>query len=300
MRRMFRVATGAKSRVFFLCQLILLNISVLNSSPVSASKLFENKSQQGNVQPIPQAIETTDVRVGYLEQQVRELTGKIEELNFMVLQMQEQIRNLQLAPSTRSALDAHQAQTNPPNTNPTSSINGQAPAGNDQKSERSPASIKFDSDGKPIDKSQQTTSLFGKSEQTVDFTQINNAKELYDLGYQRILAGDYRGAEEVFRDFQKRFDGDALNAEASYWLGEALYAQGRYRDAAEVYSEVQRRYKDWSRAPENLLKLGMTMAKLDNAKVACAVFTEIGKRYKTIEPALSKRVKEEQSRNHCH
>jgi TolA-binding protein len=36
-----------------------------------------------------------DPRVSQLEEQIRQLTGKIEELNFQILQMQEQMRKVQ-------------------------------------------------------------------------------------------------------------------------------------------------------------------------------------------------------------
>src|SRR5690606_10364014 len=54
----------------------------------------------GATQPAPRAdpvqyAQATDPRVAQLEEQVRQLTGTLEELNFQILQMQDQLRRMQ-------------------------------------------------------------------------------------------------------------------------------------------------------------------------------------------------------------
>ena len=53
------------------------------------------------------------------------------------------------------------------------------------------------------------------------------------------------------------------------------------------------------KAPEMLLKLGMSLAALDNKDTACATLREVGKRYPNASPAVSAKVKSEQSRLAC-
>lgn len=273
-----------------------------------------------NVQLAP----TTDTRVTELQQQVRELTGKMEELNFMVLQMQEQIRQLQTGASastsqsvqstqavpshgSKSEIETRQGGVAEPSTRGSFS-SGEVASNNDEKTidpQEAPkdlGSIKFDKNGNVLSGSVNTDG--GQTPpQTITTTaevpQTASSKELYDMGYKNILSGDYRTAEAVFRAFQERYPADPQIADASFWLGESLFGQKRYREAAQVYIDVQRNYKDTPRGPENLLKLGMSMSRLDEQKVACATFSEVTKRYKTVDPAVLKRVKDEQSRNKC-
>lgn len=253
------------------------------------------------------------------QQQIRELTGKIEELNFMVLQMQEQIRQLQNEKSGANSSknlpitggnqtfdDGRQALPQAPTTQ---TLNAQA-ANNQAISNQATStqsangalrddSIKFDQNGNVIANKNNQAPIIpgGNNIQEVPLTQT--PKELYDLGYKSLLAGDYRASEAIFRAFQERYPSDTLISDASFWLGESLYGQNRYREAAQAYIDVQRNYKDSPRGPENLLKLGMSMAHLDEKKVACSTFSEVTKRYKNADAAVIKRVKDEQSRNKC-
>jgi len=160
---------------------------------------------------------------------------------------------------------------------------------------RLPASIRFDAQGN-LYEDEDGTEL---AENHVDLPQTDDAKEFYSIGYQHMLAGDYRMAEQIFRAFQTRFPDDAKVGDASFWLGEALYGQGRYREAAQVYIDVQRLHQDSPRSPENLLKLGMSMAQLNETQVACKTLNEVPKRYEQAEPAVLKRVADEKARLHC-
>ena len=59
----------------------------------------------------------------------------------------------------------------------------------------------------------------------------------YELGVQRLGAGDSRGAAEVLRDAASRRSSDpALAAQASLWLGDALYNLGHYSEADQAYN----------------------------------------------------------------
>lgn len=59
-----------------------------------------------------------------------------------------------------------------------------------------------------------------------DVPRTDNAQELYQVGYQHVLAGDYRAAEAVFRVFQERYPDDPMAGDASFWLGEAPLRAG--------------------------------------------------------------------------
>lgn len=297
----------------------LLSCTILNASGRSAvaeaggngsflEKIFSgNKSQSGPSKAAVPAAGAADTTIAALEEEVRQLTGKVEELNFMILQMQAQLDELrqtkglagagtgQPAANTAAGLDRKPDKMAQAATPP-------AIRGAEAKSSEDLGSIRFDQQGNVIGSDSKATAagnVPAGGNVIADVPQTGTAQELYQIGYQHVLAGDYRAAETVFRAFQERYPDDAMAGDASFWLGEALYGQGRYREAAQVYIDVQRKYKGSNRGPENLLKLGMSMALLDEKEVACATLAEVPKRYKKAEPAVLKRVSDERSRIKC-
>jgi len=206
--------------------------------------------------------------VHQLEEQVRQLTGKVEELNFMVLQMQTQMDELrsdhisaQPAAGVAAAVQPSQGQSN------------------------------------VIAESKPPVPEGGNTLESVPSTE--NADEFYNMGYQHLLAGDYRAAETVFRNFIDRFPQNMRVADATFWLGEALYGQKLYREAGEVYLNVQKNYQGGGHGPENLLKLAMSMARLGEKDLSCQTLAKVGEQYPNADPALLVRLKDERSRNKC-
>ena len=202
-------------------------------------------------------------------------------------------------PNRTTNSDGYPAAPSPARSNTQSSA---TPNGATNNSSESLGSIHFDRDGNIIENNNDKSSQAGVpagGNQTSSVPQASSAKELYQIGYQSILAGDYRAAEPIFRAFQERYPSDPLIADASFWLGESLYGQGRYREAAQAYMDVERNYATAPRAPENMLKLGMTMAELNDDETACAVFAKVPQQYQQAEPAVLKRVSDEQQRLNC-
>jgi len=297
--------TTAKKKLSSALIVSFLSCTILNASGLPAlaqtggnsnflEKIFSgNKNQSRQSKAAVPIAGTVNAAIAALEEEVRQLNGKVEELNFMMLQMQAQIDNLRQVKGDGKAGAVRSA------------VNDAALPGR-QRVKVPPSenlgSIRFDREGNVID-SDRSAAIIGSvpagGNMIADVPRTSTAEELYQIGYQHVLAGDYRAAEKVFRAFQERFPSDPMIGDASFWLGETLYGQGRYREAAQVYIDVQRKYKGSEHGPENLLKLGMSMALLDERDVACATLAEVPKRYKKAEPAILKRVSDERNRIRC-
>lgn len=284
-------------------------------------------------QPL-QLAQAVDPRVGQLQEEIRQLSGKVEELNFQILQLQDQLRKTQednefrfqelekdkrsdaggtenrsvasAAPSTQdeASQDASSSSISDAGTDSVAigsdlsqsgPVRGQGP--------QTLGTIRFDANGNVIGESLNAAP--GPVEQgTLGGTiaalpSDDNPNSLYDAAYQYLMSGDYGAAETGFREHIKRYPADPSTAEARFWLGESLFGQGRYQDAANVFLDTQRDYPDSKRAPENMLKLGITLEKLNNRDVACATFKQIAERYPQAAKAVLKRVAEERNRNKC-
>ncbi|MBB6221987.1 tol-pal system protein YbgF [Rhizobium leguminosarum] len=276
-----------------------------------------------------------EVRVQQLEEQLRQLNGRIEEMSFQLLQMQETIRKQQednefrfqqlektgasgggtKAPVKKSETDtapaasggddvarviqAPQGAETAPSTNvPSNTGLGQPP--------KELGSIDFDQNGNPVGGTVDANAGVGSGpipnanpgapQQTAS---LGGEADQYKSAYGHVLSGDYSTAEQEFTQYITRYPSSARAADANFWLGEALYSQGKYNEAAKTFLNAHQKYGTSEKAPEMLLKLGMSLAALDNTETACATLREVSKRYPKASRAVISKVASEQKRLAC-
>lgn len=311
--------------------------------PISASPLFplangflpaqSDRAEKGNV-ILAQAM---DPRVGQLEEQIRSLNGRIEEMSYQLLQMQEQLRKTQEDNEYRfqdlesgksggsgksGALDKpvnggtadQQIATNRGPADDTAGTDTLGTGGGAQPQEL--GSIRFDENGNPIgadanpDLNNQSASIGNDNSlpgvenglpqaSQSSSASLDNPDDLYQVAYGHVLSGDYQLAEREFRDYLDIFPKGEKAADANFWLGEAQYSQGNFNDAAKTFLNAHQTFSKSKKAPEMLLKLGMSLAALDNRETACATLREVNKRYPNASKAVKTKVSSEQSRLSC-
>ena len=252
-------------------------------------------------------------RIGQLEEQNRILNGRIEELTFQMLQMQEQIRQMQEDNEFRfQALEGGVISDDPAPAGDDRSDAGPAPAGdqaavlpsNDRPPGSNPSSdagtspgatqgslgtIRVDEDG----------TIVGADRTVGEIAALSSPEDIYAVGYDYILAGDYPLAEATFEDYLEIYPDGPQAPDAKYWLGEAQFATGQFSEAARTFLDAHQAHPTADKAPDMLFKLGMSLAALDNRETACATYQEVLLRYPDISPALRDRVGNEQSRIGC-
>ncbi|OLP61113.1 tol-pal system protein YbgF [Xaviernesmea oryzae] len=269
-------------------------------------------------------------RIGQLEEQVRSLNGRIEEMSFQLLQMQEQIRKFQednefrfqdlekgggggaAAPKKKSALETPrtQDQASVPATESPAASTGQEPGLSARNSAGSSATtgappsdlgqIILDSEGQSLSATAAPQpSAPAQTQAPTRTAALNSDADLYQSAYGHVLAGDYAVAEGEFRDYLDSFPKSDKAADASFWMGEAQYSQGKFNDAAKTFLNAHQTYGKSPKAPEMLLKLGMSLSKLDNKETACATLREVNKRYPKASQAVKTKVTSEMSRLAC-
>ena len=250
-----------------------------------------------------------------LEEQIRLLSGKVEELNFQILQMQEQVRKMQednefrfqeLEKSKQGSVkqkpsntDVAAAPADPVGDAIANDQNADAPvvSSKDGTAPKDLGTVTFDANGNPVAGTAEQAPADGTD--TASLGDANDPKELYKTAYDHVLAGEYPDAEKSFRQHIEQYPTDPQTADARYWLGESLAAQDRHREAAEVLLAAQKDFPKSKKAPDMLLKLGVSLAALDNKDVACATFAQVVKKYPKASAALLDRVSAEQRNAGC-
>ena len=126
-----------------------------------------------------------------------------------------------------------------------------------------------------------------------------SAKDAYDLAYAAILSKDYERAEMGFRQFLQAYPRDRLSVDATYWLGESYLQRKRYREAAEQFLKVSNDAPRSAKAPESLLRLGIALNGLGARDQACATYAKVGVDYPSAPTSVRQGVERERRRTGC-
>ncbi|MGA0533396.1 tol-pal system protein YbgF [Hansschlegelia sp. KR7-227] len=118
-----------------------------------------------------------------------------------------------------------------------------------------------------------------------------SARDQFDLGVGFVQRRDYGQAEATFRDFISQNPKDAKVPEARYWLGESFYQRKKYTDAADAFLTTYRDSPQSPKAPESMLKLGMSLNGMGEKEQACATIAEAGRKYSRIKAQSDRELK---------
>lgn len=297
-----------------ICKLLAAAAFAVFAVPAMATPLLSGFSLNPPVLPV--AIERSETnrapvilaqagdpvyRIGQLEEQIRALNGRIEELGFQLLQMQEQMRQTQednefrfqeLEKTGGQRGDAGPAAPQPGVEQSTTASTTPPDQGTGAPSVDL-GSLKVDQSGDLIG------GIIEPAPQDSQTAALSSPDDLYQAGYNHMLAGDYALAEQVFQDYVAANPDGTRAADAMFWLGEAQYSQGNYQASAKTFLDAHKQYPRADKGADMLLKLGMSLAKLDNRETACATLREVLIRYPGASAAVRAKVGEEQKRTSC-
>ncbi|MDA0663984.1 MAG: tol-pal system protein YbgF [Proteobacteria bacterium] len=262
--------------------------------------------------PSGTALSNIQVTTDGLEEQLRRLTGQVEQLDFQVRQINQRMDRLVSDVDFRlQALEQGTGSaTAPGSTQPT------APS-----VPRAPGAVTIDPAGSPgsprvfgtLTESQlqaagvETTTGAGQTAAVDPTVQAppstalpaGSPRDQYDFAYQFLLQRDFESAETALSAFVAANPEDALAGNAQYWLGETFYVRGDYPTAARAFAEGFQRYPDSTKAPDNLLKLGMSLAQLDQSADACITLKKLRVEYPDAPTSIVQRADREIGRLQC-
>lgn len=258
-----------------------------------------------------------NARIDDLESQIRELTGRFEEVEFKSTQAQRRLDKLvedvdfRLGQLERGGqppaglppqgqpqgqgeqppAGAQAGQGNPPQQlarGSTSATPGQAPS-----REGVLGSMPADSQGRPLPVTPGQQQSGQQQQQTARATPPaqsgpagaagklpqGSPQERYNYAYRLLVQSDYANAEAAFREFIGAHPQDMLAGNAQYWLGETYYVRQQFEPAAQAFLNGYQHYPKSAKAPDSLLKLGMTLAAMKKTPEACAALGQLSKEF---------------------
>ena len=244
----------------------------------------------------PRTVARLEVRLTQLENELRAVTGRVEEVQHGVTQIGKRLDKLvsdvdfRLAALERKSAESAQSEagaaaTPPPSKAATSQPSAAArgtkaiPPRNLGKIPRSAVTAK---------RTPVKPATTGRA--AVASTAKGTPKQQYTAAIRLMQAQKFSDAERALRAFIDRNPKHALQPNAHYWLGETFYVRKDYQRAAYTFADSFQKYPEGNKAADSLLKLGMSLGRLGKKKEACTTFSRLLQNFPKATSTLKNRV----------
>ena len=126
-----------------------------------------------------------------------------------------------------------------------------------------------------------------------------STSEQYNYAFGLLKQAGYPAAEVALKSFVEQHPNDPMAGNAQYWLGETYYTRGRYAEAATAFAEGYKRYPKSSKAADELLKLGMSLGRANQKQNACVVLAQLDHDFPAPGAAIKERATTEKKKLGC-
>lgn len=125
-------------------------------------------------------------------------------------------------------------------------------------------------------------------------------EEQYESAMELLRAGDYAAADRALELFLELNPDHELASNAAYWQAETQYVRRNYAAAAASFARNYRTYgQDAAKAPDNLLKLGMSLQGLGESDKACRSYEELASEFPNAPTHIRQALERERTRADC-
>ncbi len=206
-----------------------------------------------------EAGEDITVKVGNMDENLRDLIGRVDMVEHQIRTLEEKINLLNKDIDVRLKM-----------------IEGK-PIESGGMSKETPAK-KFDA---PVAKDAPASIVGGSIKKGSDLPEVKTktAEQIYQEGLDALNGGKNDEAAAKFNTVLTKFPEHKLAANAQYWLGESYYGKKDYAKAAVAFAKGYEKYKDSNKGADNILKLGMSMQMLGKTEEACTAFVNLPKEF---------------------
>lgn len=284
--------------------------AVLTIALVSTSTSMAQESQTAIITPPSgTALNTLAERIDTIEQQLRTITGKIEETQFTANQALNE-KNQQLADMERRMNDLEVRVNSAGVTTAETAPRTQVPApiqnkatliapSNDEDQDEAPTTA-TDSALATDDALETAPSVENMGTLSADGqAQAGTAEALYESAFKLLKESKYDESAKAFENFLTTHPKHEWAGNAQYWLGETYYAREDFSNAAKSFAKGYQLYRTSPKAADNLLKLGLSLQSLGAKEDACVTYAQLIKEYSNAADSLIERAKTEQERLVC-
>jgi tol-pal system protein YbgF len=100
-----------------------------------------------------------------------------------------------------------------------------------------------------------------------------------DEGVAAVEGGDYARGRKMLENFMVTYADGPLTGEAEYWLGETYFREGNFKRAASIFLSNVTNRADHPKSAISFLHLGLSLERLGHVGEACQTFAEVARRH---------------------
>lgn len=236
------------------------------------------------------------VQLSQFEERVRDLVGRMDELEYKFKQVDERFKVMNQDIDVRFKMLEGKPITNSGlGTSAVTLKRYDAPV-----AKGAPKSIAGDSvTGEDLAPLPQVSKPEAKAAPAAQPEKKLSVNDIYQSGMNAFNAKNYAQAEKDFNQILKSYPKDKLAGNAQYWLGEIYFAKEDYTKAAVAFGKAYKNYKDGNKGADSIYKLGMSMQKLNKKTEACAAFKSLPSEFPKAEKALLAKAKKAAAGLNC-
>jgi len=298
--------------------------SVVSSTPVQATSLTP---VQGGSDNSSGTAARTEIRLQQLGAQMRNLNGKLEELDFKATQSVARVDTLvsdldgrfaaleKAKPADAASIGAS-SQGTPSLAAGTATGQGAVagallPQGkiggllghlNQTELQKFEAKRREDQAAPTTEAQQGPAALAPQTAAIAGIAAIlpqGDSATRYKHAFSYLMRHDYDTAEAAFREFIDGNGEDPLAGNAMYWLGETYYVREKFSEAAVTFAEGYEKYPASPKTADNLLKLGFSLARLQRSEDACVALAQLSDEFPNASTTIKRRAMTEGKRIGC-
>jgi tol-pal system protein YbgF len=242
-----------------------------------------------------------EVRLGQLEEELRRLTGRIEQLEFGQRTVESRID--QLIQDLDVRLGALEQGTAAPGQGQPGADAGPDSDSTDQADADAGADQTWPGEGTLGVVPESALLDLPRPDPAAATPPASTglpAQRQYDSAMELLRAGDYPSAERGLDLFLDLNPDHPLASNAAYWRAETLYVRKNYAAAASGFARNYQTYgREAPKAPDNLLKLGMSLFGLGEADKACLSYAELAQEFPNAPTHIEQALDRESTRAGC-
>jgi len=126
-----------------------------------------------------------------------------------------------------------------------------------------------------------------------------SAADQYNHAFGLLKQADYPAAEAALKAFVEQHPTDPMAGNAQYWLGETYYTRSRFPEAASAFAEGYKRYPKSPKAADDLLKLAMSLGRANQKQNACLALAQLEHDFPKPGAAIKEHAAAEKKRLGC-